>query len=338
MKMHPHGSGLFDGGEERIESNGQGDFIRRFRNETGEGSIRIYQVFPGVTLSYNDFHMRYYDSSYRPDRKLLCIDHCREGRLEYAAKDDAYSYVEAGDLKLDRRLTHAGHFEMPMCHYHGVMVSFDMELAARSLPEEIRDFPVNLEALQQKYCPDIYPMVIHGSGSIAHIFAELYAVPEAIRRPYFKIKILELLLYLKALELPREAGQRPYFYKSQVEKTKAVQRFLAEHLDEHVTQQELSTRFDIPLTQLKRCFKSVYGSSMGAWLLQYRMNHAAVMLRRKTDQSVAEIAGQVGYDSPSKFSIAFRKVMGRSPTEYRNDHFVQSGQAERDGAEKTENF
>lgn len=66
-----------------------------------------------VSLSYNDFHIRHYDSEFKPDRNLFCIDHCREGRLEYPVADDAYSYVEAGDLKLDRRLTHTGHLEMP---------------------------------------------------------------------------------------------------------------------------------------------------------------------------------------------------------------------------------
>ena len=30
--------------------------------------------------------------------------------MEYPAGPDAYSYVEAGDLKLDRRLEHQGHF------------------------------------------------------------------------------------------------------------------------------------------------------------------------------------------------------------------------------------
>lgn len=60
--------------------------IYPFRNESGEGTITIYQVFPGVCLAYNDFHMRYYDSAFRPGQDLLCIDHCREGRLEYPVK------------------------------------------------------------------------------------------------------------------------------------------------------------------------------------------------------------------------------------------------------------
>ena len=70
--------------------------IYPFRNESGEGTITLYEVFPGVSLACNDFHMQYYDSAFRPGQDLLCIDHCREGRLEYPVKGDAYSYVEAG--------------------------------------------------------------------------------------------------------------------------------------------------------------------------------------------------------------------------------------------------
>lgn len=298
------------------ENNGVS--VYQFENETGEGTMTIYEIFPGVALAYNDFHMRYFDSRFHPDSNVFCIDHCREGRLEYAAKNDAYAYVEAGDLKLDRRLTHTGRFELPLSHYHGAMVSIDMEAACRSLPQEIKDFPVDLRALQAKFCKDIYPMVIHEPCAIEHIFGELYAVPEKIKRPYFKIKILELLLYLEALELPENTKEKPYFYKTQVEKTKAIQRFLAQHMDEHFTQEQLASRFDISLTSMKRCFKSVFGSSIGSWLLQYRMNQAAVLLRKEKDVSVAEIAGRVGYDSPSKFAVAFRKVMDLSPMEYRN--------------------
>ncbi|MDO4327478.1 MAG: AraC family transcriptional regulator [bacterium] len=298
------------------ESEGCG--VYQFKNESGEGTITMYDVFPGVALAYNDFHMRYYDSDFQTGRDVFCIDHCREGRLEYAAREDAYSYVEAGDLKLDRRLTHTGRFEMPLSHYHGAMISFDMETACRSLPLEVRDFPVNLRRLQKKFCPDQYPIVLHELEAIEHIFGELYAVPEKIKRPYFKVKILELLLYLEALELPEEPEEKPYYYKTQVEKVKAIHKFLAAHMDEDFTQEELSERFHIALTPMKRCFKSIYGSTIGSWLLQYRMNQATVLLKTRREMNVAAIAGTVGYDSPGKFAAAFRRVMGMTPTEYRN--------------------
>lgn len=76
--------------------------VFQFHSGTGEGIMTQYDLFPGVSLMYNDFHMESYDSAFRTTEDLLCIDYCRQGRMEYPAGPDAYSYVEAGDLKLDR--------------------------------------------------------------------------------------------------------------------------------------------------------------------------------------------------------------------------------------------
>lgn len=117
--------------------------VWQFRNETGEGTMTGYDIFPGVMLSFNDFHMEYYDSGYAVDRSLFAIDHCREGRMEYASGDNRVAYTEAGDMKLDLRKEHTGVFRFPSCHYHGLTIVFDRELVQRSLPEEIRDFPTD---------------------------------------------------------------------------------------------------------------------------------------------------------------------------------------------------
>ena len=292
--------------------------VYQFRNETGDGTMTCYEVFPGAMLCFNDFHMAYFDSAYVTGRDLFVIDHCREGKMEYQAAENAYSYVCAGDMKADRRLNHTGRFTFPSSHFHGLTIAFDMAAAVDALREQVKDFPVDLRALQAKYCPGRYPTVLRETGAAEHIFGELYQVPEKIRIPYFKIKMLELLLYLDALELPKKPEERPYFYKTQVEKVKAIQAFLAEHLAENYTQEELSERFEIPLTGMKNCFKSVYGTSIRAWLTDYRMNRAAELLLSHRDRNVAEIAGLVGYDSASKFAMAFRRIMGMSPVEYRN--------------------
>ena len=78
--------------------------VFQFHSDTGEGIMTQYDLFPGVYLMYNDFHMESYDSVFRTTEDMLCIDYCRQGRMEYPAGPDAYYYVEAGALKLDRRL------------------------------------------------------------------------------------------------------------------------------------------------------------------------------------------------------------------------------------------
>ena len=71
------------------------------------------------------------------------------------------------------------------------------------------------------------------------------------------------------------------------------------------------------LTPMKNCFKSVYGSPIFTYMRNYRMNYAASLLRSDKTLKVAEIAGLVGYDSPSKFASAFHQTMGKTPLEYR---------------------
>ena len=51
---------------------------------------------------------------------------------------------------------------------------------------------------------------------------------------------------------------------------------------------------------------------------EHRMERAAALLR-ETDLSVAEIAGQVGYESQSKFTAAFKEQFGQLPKEYRRN-------------------
>ena len=59
--------------------------VWQFRNETGEGTMTTYELFPGVALSFNGFHMASFDSSFSTRQRLFAVDYCREGRMEYAA-------------------------------------------------------------------------------------------------------------------------------------------------------------------------------------------------------------------------------------------------------------
>lgn len=291
--------------------------VLKLHDETGDGMMTMYSVFPGTWLMYNDFHMKSCMSGFQTKLDLLCIDHCREGCIEQEVTSDTYSYLEAGDLRVDRRINHTGKVSFPLCHYHGISIAFHLDEASEALKKEVRDFPINLYEIQKKYCQNSKPYVIAAEPIIQHIFSELYHVPTKIKNAYFRIKILELLLYLDALEINTHKEERPYFYKGQVEKIKAVQKLITSDLTKHYTIKELSERFDIAMTPLKNCFKVVYGSPIFSYVRMYRMNYAATLLRKNKEYSISKIAGMVGYDSPSKFSAAFHQVMGKTPMEYR---------------------
>ena len=102
----------------------------------------------------------------------------------------------------------------------------------------------------------------------------------------------------------------------QVKIIREIHDHLTEHMEQRVTIEELSHRYLINPTTLKTVFKEVYGNSLAAHMKEHRMEKAASLLR-ETDLSVAEIAGQVGYESQSKFTAAFKEQFGQLPKEYR---------------------
>ena len=266
-----------------------------------------YDLFPGVSLMYNDFHMESYDSAFRTTEDLLCIDYCRQGRMEYPAGPDAYSYVEAGDLKLDRRLEHQGHFTFPLAHYHGITVGFALPQAAQSLKEWIREFPGGSgPAPRINSAPVAIPRCSMGRPPSITFFRSSTRCRSRSSSLISASRCWKLLLYLDALELPKDAG-KPYFYKSQVEKVKAIHRLLTGELERHYTIAELSERFSVPATALKECFKSIYGQPINTYMRNFRMDQAALLLQQEPQMGVAEIAGQVATTAPANLRPHSRK-------------------------------
>ena len=102
----------------------------------------------------------------------------------------------------------------------------------------------------------------------------------------------------------------------QLETIRAVHDYLTQHLSSRVTIEELSKRFLMNPSTMKALFKSVYGASLASHIREHRMEHAARLLI-EGDESVAQVARAVGYESQSKFSTEFQKAYGVLPTEYR---------------------
>ena len=76
--------------------------VWQFRNETGDGTMTTYEIFSGVMLAFNDFHMERYECDFVADRRMLAIDHCREGRIAYPYGDACF-FLSPGDLAIGRR-------------------------------------------------------------------------------------------------------------------------------------------------------------------------------------------------------------------------------------------
>lgn len=91
---------------------------------------------------------------------------------------------------------------------------------------------------------------------------------------------------------------------------------LTEHLDQRFTIAELSKQYLINTSTLKEIFKTAYGQPIATYMKEFRVRQAMKLLREIND-TIADIASQVSYQTQGKFSSAFQSIVKISPREYR---------------------
>ena len=225
--------------------------------------------------------------------------------------------MAAGNLSICtlHKKSHTSTF--PTSHYHGITITIELEEITDEMRRILKLLSINLTRISKFAGKQDFYMV-RANETVQHIFSELYTVQEHIKPSYIRIKLLELLLILTEMDFDRIKNDYVYFSKSQRNCTRQIHDFIVGHIKEHYTIEELAERFEISPTAMKRCFKGMYGAPVYAYLRTYRLQIAEKLLR-EGNLSVGEIATEIGYTNPNKFTSAFRGEYGMTPTEYKKN-------------------
>ena len=227
--------------------------VYRLRETDGEVRITAYPVFPGIELAYHDVHAPSYRLAEPNAAGLIEIQHCREGRAEYCCGGEHY-FLAPGDLSVVRRAAIEGEVEFPTGHYHGITVTLDPALAPDCLSCILQDVDVRPSVLAEKFFADSKCFVSRSSARVEHIFSELYAVPAGIRRGYFKVKVLELLLFLSALDV---AHEKHGYTAAQVRLARAARDALLASTEDDVTISALAQELGVVLAARRELSRRV---------------------------------------------------------------------------------
>lgn len=94
-----------------------------------------------------------------------------------------------------------------------------------------------------------------------------------------------------------------------------VLEYIDENLAEDVSLDALARVADLSVHRFAHNFKQATGLAPHQYVIRERMARARRMLR--TDATVAEVAYALGFGSPSRFALAFRRSTGVTPSAYR---------------------
>lgn len=297
---------------------------RQLRAETeGRGRLEIYGVFPGMVAAFHRFLADRAVFHHAPSPAVLEIYHCRAGRVGWNMRGGRAVYLGAGDLTVQSTDCCADSvLQFPVGYSEGLSVWVDLERLEVDCPEVLREAGVAAGSLQNKFCRRS-PQAIPACPELDGIFAPLYTAPPSLRLPYLKLKLQELLLYLNG-PAPGNGGELTQYFSQQTERVREVHRLLTENLDRRYTIEELSRIFLINTSTLKEVFKAVYGLPIASYMKEYRVRQAMKLLR-ETNESIAHIAAQVGYETQGKFTKAFKDVAQVLPSDYRKLQRLSGG-------------
>lgn len=110
-------------------------------------------------------------------------------------------------------------------------------------------------------------------------------------------------------------------YKEEVAKDAAA--YIEAHYQETISLHLLSEILQKNPYYIQRCFKAIKGTTPLNYLHQIRIEKAKQLLLSE-DLSVTETGFETGYNDSTHFSLKFKELTGVSPTEYRNQLFLET--------------
>lgn len=120
------------------------------------------------------------------------------------------------------------------------------------------------------------------------------------------------------VRLFRIEGEHPRHHNPTLLRLADVLSYLESNLDRPVTSQELMEMTNMSSSTLNRHFNEATGLSPIEFHIQRRIEYASRLLRYST-LTISEIAEATGFEDANYFSRQFRRVVGVSPTQYRNN-------------------
>lgn len=176
-----------------------------------------------------------------------------------------------------------------------------------------------LEALAGDRGDDGYSIVPYQSGQEQLLFYLKSLLREIEQKLPGYNTVCQDLLEVVLLQLMRRSEFTVTFVPSSrraPREAAIVRRYIDNHFKEKLTLDELAAVAHVSKYYLVHTFSREYGTSPINYLLSCRIQESLYLLS-KTSLTLSEIAGTLGFSSPSYFSQSFRRLQGISPMQYR---------------------
>lgn len=237
------------------------------------------------------------------------IHYCVDGEGFFRIRDQQ-NHIHAGDIFMIPPYTENTYFPDPENPWSYRWIGFRGTLVEKILE-------------RCGLTPEHYILRDRGDTGLEELFAGVYdsfREGRELRALGDALAVLDYLeCYVNFREKERLVPGEQHFYE--------IEYYLRQHYREDLKISQVAEAVNIDRTYIYRLFRKYAGQSPSQYLQRYRLEQAAVLLR-KSSLSVTEICYEVGYQNLPYFTKSFKEYRGMTPSEYRKG-FLRSENREK---------
>lgn len=251
---------------------------------------------------------------------------------EHWHEDLEYLYIIDGELKYNVNgksiILHAG---------EGICVNSKRIHSNHSIPGKSCAFYCSIThpslLCNSKYIEQTYMAPLLGSNSFDYLLLNTndwtHIIIEELERLFedsdpkiVELDILETCYRIwktiyKHVEIPPITAEPASF---KIDTFKSMMLFIQDHYMEKIALEEIAAIGNVGKTLCAKLFKKYASKTPGEYLIYFRIQKSIELLT-KTDLSTTEISYATGFSSASHYTKTFHKMMGCTPSKFRNDNF-----------------
>jgi len=230
----------------------------------------------------------------------------------YITSDQQYFAISKGDYLLLPPHAHQSGYNPSDCSFYWMHFLANSE---QEIPSPYADSP-SVDPMETD------KILLPETGHL-HSPEKIIVLMKQLQDSIRSYNVTSLNNYLTTTILCELFSQSSYVSSSQKKKHKKQQLYsdiidyIRRHIELPILVSDIAKYFSYNEKYLTTSFKKLSGTSLKQYILQQKMEHAKFLLV-DTNDSIQEVAYQIGYKDAHVFMKSFKQKVGLTPSEYRN--------------------
>ncbi|MCR5025604.1 MAG: AraC family transcriptional regulator [Lachnospiraceae bacterium] len=299
-----------------IKCEKESEMTYRLKNSAGEGIMHSYEISPGIKLIYSELES-YYPVVQEQEEFVdyLEIMYMVDGHADFEMENRHIGSADKGDICIFNSRVGAKKITFGKNGIRSISIVFFIDSLKKELDRFFRTNEFSGMSIYEYALDSDSCICFTANEMLKAAFTEMVMPPGRYGEYQRKLLVIRAILALADIKCRKSTGS-PYFSGDSADKVHAARKILGDNIAADISIEELAQKVNLNRTTLQRIFKEMYGVTIFEYRTQVRMQESKNLLLNK-NIAITEIAAICGYTNASKYSAAFKKHFGVTPTEWR---------------------